>query len=63
MREFGGWGLKGDSLCNKSKGKAINISGDAGIQVTPKNGEKLLIGTQRELEAKRVLGTYQDRIV
>jgi hypothetical protein len=50
--EFGGWGLKG---------KAINVSGDIGIQLELKNGKKLLIGTQKESEAKSVLLTYQNK--
>ncbi|WP_445749523.1 hypothetical protein [Polaribacter sp.] len=58
--EFGGWGLKGGNLFNKSKGKAINVSGDIGIQLELKNGKKLLIGTQKEAEAKSVLQTYQN---
>lgn len=58
--EFGGWGLKGGNLFNKSNGKAINVSGDIGIQLELKNGKKLLIGTQKEAEAKSVLQTYQN---
>ncbi|WP_211290291.1 hypothetical protein [Polaribacter gangjinensis] len=58
--EFGGWGLKGGNIFNKSKGKAINVSGDIGIQLELKNGKKLLIGTQKEAEAKSVLQTYQN---
>jgi hypothetical protein len=61
--EYGGWGLKGGSLWNKAKGKAINISGDIGIQLTLKNGKKLLIGTQKESEVKRVLNTYKNKII
>ena len=59
--EFGGWGIKGGSLWNKSKGKAINVSGDIGIQLTLKNSKKLLIGTQKETEAKRVINTYKNK--
>jgi hypothetical protein len=59
--EFGGWGLKGGNLFNKSKGKAINVSGDIGIQLELKNGKKLLIGTQKEAEAKSVIQTYQNK--
>jgi hypothetical protein len=61
--EYGGWCLKGGSLWNKAKGKAINISGDIGIQLTLKNGKKLLIGTQKESEVKRVLNTYKNKII
>ena len=60
--EFGGWGLKGGNLFNKSKGKAINVSGDIGIQLELKNGKKLLIGTQKEAEAKSVIQNYQNNI-
>lgn len=61
ISEYGGWGLKGGSLWKKSKGKAISISGDIGIQLVLKNDKKLLIGTQKETEVKRVLATYQDK--
>ncbi len=38
--EYGGWGMKG--LDNN---KALNISGNKGIQLETKDGDKLLIGT------------------
>ncbi len=38
--EYGGWGMKG--LGNN---KALNISGNKGIQLETKEGDKLLIGT------------------
>lgn len=56
--EYGGWGIKGGFFWNKSKGTAVNISGDLGIQLELKNGKKLLIGTQKGPEAKSVLETY-----
>tara|TARA_B110000503_G_scaffold122374_1_gene186889 strand:- start:656 stop:1159 length:504 start_codon:yes stop_codon:yes gene_type:complete len=62
ISEYGGWGLKGGSLWNKSKGKAINVSGDIGIQLVLKKDKKLLIGTHKETEVKRVLATYQNKI-
>ncbi len=62
ISEYGGWGLKGGSLFNKSKGKAINVSGDIGIQLELKNGKKLLIGTQKQNEAKSTLDTYKTKI-
>jgi len=58
--EYGGWGLKGG--WSKSKGKAINVSGDIGIQLELKTGKKLLIGTQKENDAKSVLETYNSKI-
>ncbi|MFY9243261.1 MAG: hypothetical protein WAO74_09560 [Polaribacter sp.] len=58
--EYGGWGFKGG--WSKSKGKALNVSGDVGIQLELKNGKKLLIGSQKENEAKSVLETYKSKI-
>jgi hypothetical protein len=58
--DYGGWGLKGG--WTKSKGKAINVSGDIGIQLELKNGKKLLIGTQKANEVKSVLETYSSKI-
>ena len=61
LGEYGGWGLKGGTLWNKAKGSAINVSGDIGIQLVLKSGKKLLIGTQKENEAKSVLATYKTK--
>lgn len=58
--EYGGWGLKGG--WSKSRGKAINVSGDIGIQLQLKNGKKLLIGTKMKNEATRVLETYKQKV-
>jgi len=63
LSEFGGWGFRSGFFGNKGKGKALNISGDIGIQLEFKNGQKLLIGTQKQTEAKSVLETYQNKIV
>jgi len=62
ISEFGGWGLKGGFFFNKGKEKAVNVSGDIGIQLLLKNGDKLLIGTQLKEDAKRVLETYNSKI-
>jgi uncharacterized membrane protein YobD (UPF0266 family) len=61
ISEYGGWGIKGGSLWNKSKGTAINVSGDIGIQLELENGKKLLIGTQKKDEAEQVLKTYSQQ--
>ena len=63
LTEYGGWGIKGGILWNKSKGRAINVSGNIGIQLILKNGKKLLIGTQKENKAKNVLVTYKTKII
>ncbi len=60
ISDYGGWGLKGG--WSSAKGKAINVSGDVGIQLELKTGKKLLIGTQKENEVKRVLATYASKI-
>ncbi|MDN3492534.1 hypothetical protein [Winogradskyella bathintestinalis] len=62
LNEYGGWGLRGGILWNTSKGKAINVSGDIGIQLELENGNKLLIGTQKQIEAESVLATYKPKI-
>lgn len=62
ISEFGGWGLRGGFFFNKGKEEAVNISGNIGIQLILKSGKKLLIGTQKEREAKNVLETYTSKI-
>jgi len=62
LSEYGGWGLKGGSLWNKSKGTAINVSGNVGIQLELKSGKKLLIGTQKQEQAKTIIATYKRKI-
>lgn len=59
--EYGGWGLKGGFIWSKNKGKCINVSGDIGIQLILKNGNKLLIGTQQKEAAISILKTYQNK--
>jgi hypothetical protein len=62
ITEYGGWGLKGGFFWNKSKGTAVNVSGDIGIQLELTNGKKLLIGTKLEEEAKQVIKNYNSKI-
>lgn len=62
ISEFGGWGLRGGFFFNKGKEKAVNISGNIGIQLIFKNGEKLLIGTLQKTDLESVLKTYQHKI-
>lgn len=62
LTEYGGWGYRSSFLGNKSKGTALNVSGDIGIQLILKNGKKLLIGTQKQNDAKRVIATYKSKI-
>jgi hypothetical protein len=62
IREYGGWGLKGGFLWSKEKGKCVNISGNIGLQLIFKNGEKLLIGTQQKDAVESVLKRYKHKI-
>jgi hypothetical protein len=59
ISEYGGWGVRGGALWYKAKGKAINISGNIGIQLKLKDGKKLLIGTNKKEQAQDVLSTYK----
>lgn len=62
INEYGGWGLKGGAFWNKSKGTAINVSGDVGIQLDLKNGKKLLIGTQKRKEVEATIRFYKTKL-
>src|SRR4030095_15257079 len=48
--EYGGWGMRGIG-----KKRALNISGNMGIQLVMQDGLKLLIGTNKPDEATEVL--------
>lgn len=48
---YGGWGFR-LSITGK---KAINISGNEGIQIIFNNGKHLLIGTNKPFEVQRIL--------
>ena len=50
--EYGGWGLRFGFFGN---GKAYNISGNMGLQIVFKNQKKLLIGTKKSEEMKKIL--------
>jgi hypothetical protein len=50
IRDYGGWGYRLGRA-----GKAYSVSGSYGLQLTFNKGSKLLIGTQKPDELKRVL--------
>ncbi|MBJ6111522.1 hypothetical protein JAO73_21050 [Hymenobacter sp. BT523] len=50
LGEYRGWGLKGSR-----SNRAYNISGDQGLQLVLRNGNRLLLGTQRPAEITQVL--------
>lgn len=53
IAEYGGWGLRGFG-----KNMAWNVRGNQGIQLVFINGRKLLIGTQKPMEAEAVIGKF-----
>lgn len=55
--EFGGWGIR---YSLSGRGRALNISGNQGLQIEFKNGKKLLIGTRRPEEMKMVIPERYD---
>lgn len=57
ISEYGGWGFKGGF----GKGTAFNVKGNIGIQVELKNGKKILIGTQKENDAKAIIKRYKNK--
>lgn len=52
IKEYGGWGYR---ISTGQQGKAFNVRGKQGIQLVLKTGKKLLIGTQKEDDAKEVI--------
>jgi len=50
MREFGGWGIR-----VASDGRAYNAHGSQGVQLTLKDGSRILVGTQRPQELVEAL--------
>jgi hypothetical protein len=52
--EYGGWGIKGSG-----DDRALNMSGNKGIQLVLNNGKKLLIGTQKEEEVNQLLKKFK----
>ncbi len=58
LREYGGWGLRGIG-----SNRALNVSGNEGIQLITTRGAKLLIGTRKPEEVNAVLqklGQWKD---
>ncbi len=51
IKEYGGWGLRGSF----GKNKAYNVKGNKGIQTVLKTKGKILIGTQKESEASKII--------
>jgi hypothetical protein len=54
ITEYGGWGIR---YGFGKSGKAYNISGNSGLQLELKNGQKLLIGTQHPETVEAILNS------
>ena len=52
ISEYGGWGYR---IGVPGKGKALNVSGDVGLQITFRNDKKLLIGTKKPEQLEAIL--------
>jgi hypothetical protein len=50
LKDYGGWGYR-----LSTKGKAYNVRGNKGLQLELKNGQKILIGTQKAEALERVI--------
>ena len=55
--EYGGWGIKFGK-----KGKAYNVKGNKGVQLTLKNQKRLLIGSQKPDELARAIGSFMKSV-
>jgi hypothetical protein len=53
IKEYGGWGMRYGSA-----GKAFNVKGNYGIQITKKDGKRILIGTQQPDEVSSYLSQH-----
>ena len=54
VNEYGGWGLRGFG-----KNKALNVSGNMGIQLETKDEYRMLIGTNKPQEIEEILRTLK----
>lgn len=60
IKEYGGWGYR---VSVTGKGKALNVSGNDGIQIIYNNNKKLLIGTRKPEDAEMILKQWYSDIV
>lgn len=54
LKEYGGWGIK---YGFNGQGLVYNVAGNVGLQLHFKEGEAVLIGTQKGEEIKKVLAS------
>lgn len=51
IREYGGWGIRYAGL----KNRAYNVMGNEGVQLVLKDGERILLGSQRAQELEQAI--------
>ena len=56
IAEYGGWGYR--SIGFGKNGTAYNVKGSKGIQIVMKNDKRILIGTQKDTEAERIINSF-----
>lgn len=56
LTEYGGWGYR----VRPGKGRALNVSGNMGLQIIRKNGKALLIGTQKPKELEKAIDRLKE---
>ena len=61
IREYGGWGLRGWGMDRR----AYNVSGNRGVELTLRDGGRVMIGSQRSEELAQAIarGLVRDRAV
>lgn len=52
LREYGGWGIRGFA-----RNRAYSVRGNQGVQLVLRNGNRVLIGTQRPRELETAIGS------
>jgi hypothetical protein len=55
IKEYGGWGIKGWS----SRNVAYNVSGDRGVELTLRDGRRVMLGSQRPEELAQAIETQR----
>ncbi|XZF14796.1 hypothetical protein ACTHGU_01550 [Chitinophagaceae bacterium MMS25-I14] len=60
VMEYGGWGIR---YSTAKRGRALNTSGNIGIQIVFKDKKRLLLGTQKPEEAAAVIAAFAKRKV
>jgi hypothetical protein len=59
IMEFGGYGLR----YSFKRGMAYNVSGLWGLQIILNNGKKIMIGTRKSDDLKKLLATFKPELV